>query len=201
MSSAPTSRYTPQEYLAVERKSPTRHEYFRGEIFAMAGTSRQHSLIVTNLSRHLGNQLADRDCEVHVNELRVLVDATGLYTYPDVVVVCGEPMFQDRELDTLLNPMVIFEVLSESTEAYDRGIKFSHYRRIPSLCEYILVSQDRMLVERYVRQGNDWLLSVFSLADESLRIDSIDCTIPLEQIYARVKFELKESTADELHPG
>ena len=159
MSSATKRQFTPQEYLSLERKSPTRNEYFRGEIFAMAGTSREHSLIAVNLTRRIGNQLEDRPCEVYASDMRVLVDATGLYTYPDVVVVCGEPEFLDREVDTLLNPTVIFEVLSESTEAYDRGVKFGHYRRIPSLREYVLVSQDRMLVERYTRQGNDWLLS------------------------------------------
>ena len=97
--------------------------------------------------------------------------------------------FQDREVDTLLNPTVIFEVLSESTEAYDRGVKFGHYRRIPSLREYVLVSQDRMLVERYTRQGDDWLLSEFTRPDQSLRLESIDCTIPLDRIYAKVKFD------------
>lgn len=153
MSSATKPHFTPQEYLTLERKSPTRNEYFRGEIFAMAGASREHSLIGANITREVGNQILDRPCESYSNDMRVRVDATGLYTYPDVVVVCGEPEFQDREVDTLLNPTVIFEVLSESTEAYDRGVKFGHYRKIPSLREYVMVSQDRMLVERYTRRG------------------------------------------------
>src|SRR5947207_1184881 len=115
MSSATKLHVTPQEYLSLERKSPTRNEYFRGEIFAMAGTSREHNLIAGNINGEIRNQILDRPCESYASDMRVLVDATGLYTYPDVVVVCGEPKFLDREVDTLLNPMVLFEVLSEST--------------------------------------------------------------------------------------
>ena len=200
MSTATKLHYTPQEYLAFERSSPTRHEYYRGEILAMAGTSYKHSLIVTNIVHHAAGQFEDRPCEVHAGNLRVLVDETGLYTYPDVVIVCGEPKFLDREFDTLLNPTVIFEVLSESTEAYDRGVKFGHYRRIPSLREYVLVAQDRMLVERYTRQGDDWVLTEFNLPGQSLRLESIDCTIPLERIYSKVKFQENDASAAKLHP-
>jgi Uma2 family endonuclease len=199
MLTATKLRYTPQEYLERERKSPTRNEYYKGDIFAMTGTSREHSLLVSELARHLGNQLEGRTCEVHMNEMRVLVDATGLYTYPDVVVVCGEPKFEDREVDTLLNPTVILEVVSESTKAYDRGVKFGHYRRIPSLREYAMVSQGRMLVERYARQGESWVLSDFSLPEHVLRLESIDCAIPLDRIYAKVTFEPKPSNASQ-HP-
>ena len=132
MSSAATKiRFTAQEYLALERKSETRNEYYNGEIFAMAGASREHNLIVGNLLRDIGNQLEDRPCESYPSDMRVSIEATGLYTYPDVAVVCGEPRFQDREVDTLLNPTVIIEVLSPSTEAYDRGVKFRHYRAHP----------------------------------------------------------------------
>jgi Uma2 family endonuclease len=128
--------------------------------------------------------------------MRVWIEATGLYTYPDFVVVCGEPMFQDRELDTLLNPTVIAEILSTSTEAYDRGIKFSHYRRIPSLCEYVLIAQDRMLVERYTRQGDDWLLSEMTRPDQVLRLESIGCEVLLSRIYAKVKLEAAGQTRE-----
>jgi len=189
MSSATKPHITPQEYLSLERKSPTRNEYFRGEIFAMAGTSREHSLIAGNLNREIGNQILDRPCESYASDMRVMVAATGLYTYPDVVVVCDEPEFEDREVDTLLNPTVIFEILSPTTEAYDRGVKFGHYRRIPSLREYVLVSQDRMLVERYTRQGNDWLLSELTRPDEVLKLGSIGCEVPLHRMYAKVKFD------------
>ncbi len=203
MSSAATKkRFTPQEYLVLERKSETRNEYYNGEIFAMSGASREHNLIVGNLFRDIGNQLEDRPCETYTNDMRVWIEATGLYTYPDVVVVCGEPRFQDREVDTLLNPTVIVEVLSPSTEAYDRGDKFRHYRRIDSLHEFVLISQDRMMVERYTRQGKDWVLSDMTDPDQVLKLESIGCQIPLGRIYAKIKFP-EPGAAEEptLHPG
>jgi len=203
MSSAATKiRFTPQEYLALERKSETRNEYYNGEIFAMAGASREHNLIAGNLFRDIGNQLEDRPCETYMNDMRVWIEATGLYTYPDVVVVCGEPRFQDREVDTLLNPTVIVEVLSPTTEAYDRGDKFRHYRRIDSLREFVLISQDRMMVERYTRQGKDWVLSDMTDPDQVLKLESIGCQIPLDRIYAKIKFP-EPGAAEEptLHPG
>jgi Uma2 family endonuclease len=203
MSSAATKiRFTPQEYLALERKSETRNEYYNGEIFAMAGASREHNLIAGNLFRDIGNQLEDRPCETYMNDMRVWIEATGLYTYPDVVVVCGEPRFQDREVDTLLNPAVIVEVLSPTTEAYDRGDKFRHYRRIDSLREFVLISQDRMMVERYTRQGKDWVLSDMTDPDQVLKLESIGCQIPLGRIYAKIKFP-EPGAAEEptLHPG
>ena len=130
MSSAATrKRLSPQEYLAIERKSETRNEYYNGEMFAMAGASREHNLISVNLLRDIGNQLEDRPCEAYPSDMRVSIEATGLYTYPDVSVVCGEPRFEDREVDTLLNPTVIIEILSPTTEAYDRGFKFRQYRQ------------------------------------------------------------------------
>jgi Uma2 family endonuclease len=203
MSSAATKiRFTPQEYLALERKSETRNEYYNGEIFAMSGASREHNLIAGNLFRDIGNQLEDRPCETYMNDMRVLIEATGLYTYPDVVVVCGEPRFQDREVDTLLNPAVIVEVLSPSTEAYDRGDMFRHYSRIDSLREFVLISQDRMMVERYTRQGNDWVLSDMTDPDQVLKLESIGCQIPLGRIYAKIKFPEPGATEEPtLHPA
>ena len=121
----------------------------------MAGASREHNLIAANLVRRIGNQLDGRPCETYTNDMRVLVSQTGLYTYPDVIVVCGEALFLDENEDTLLNPTVIAEVLSPTTEAYDRGKKFGHYRRLESLREYVLVAQDEVLVEHYVREGDD----------------------------------------------
>src|SRR5258707_11211141 len=139
MSAAPQKRYTPQEYLALERAAPFKSEYYRGEIFAMAGATRQHCRIGANLVARVDEQLRSTPCEAFGSDLRVRVLPTGLYTYPDVTVACGELEFEDRAGDTLLNPKAIFEVLSESTEAYDRGKKFDHYRHIPSLTEYVLV--------------------------------------------------------------
>jgi Uma2 family endonuclease len=189
MSLAATNlRFTPEEYLVLERKSQTRNEYHDGDIFAMAGASRAHNLIAGNLNREIGNQILDRPCESYVSDMRVWIEATGLFTYPDVVVVCGEPGFQDSELDTLVNPTVIAEVLSPSTEAYDRGIKFGHYRRIPSLREYVLIAQDRMLVERYTRQADDWLLSELNHPDQLLRLESIGRQVLLSRIFAKVRF-------------
>jgi len=204
MSSAATKkRFTPQEYLALERKSETRNEYFNGEIFAMAGASREHNLIAGNVNAEIRNQILDRPCESYPSDMRVYIEATGLYTYPDVTVVCGEPRFQDREVDTLLNPLVIVEVLSPTTEAYDRGVKFRHYRRIGSLREFVLISQERMLVERYTRQGNDWVLSDLTDPDQVLKLESIGCEIPLNRIYAKVTFPETTGASEEptLHPG
>jgi hypothetical protein len=130
MTAQPKPRYTPQEYLARERQAEVRSEYFAGEIFAMSGNSRGHNLIVTNAVGELRHRLRHRPCEVYPSNMRVKVEASGLYTYPDVTVVCGEPRFEDAEVDTLLNPMVLMEVLSKSTEAYGRGKKSAHYRRL-----------------------------------------------------------------------
>ena len=132
-SAAAKTHYTPEQYLALERDSSIRHEYHNGSIFAMSGASREHNLIALNLGAELRTQLLDRPCEAYVSDMRVLVARTGLYTYPDIVAVCGERQFQDSEVDTLLNPTLIIEVLSSTTEAYDRGKTFAHYRRLPSL--------------------------------------------------------------------
>ena len=167
----------------------------------MAGASREHNLIVANLLRDIGNQLEDRPCESYPGDMRVSIEATGLYTYPDVSVVCGEPRFQDSEVDTLLNPTVIIEVLSPTTAAYDRGDKFRHYRRIDSLREFVLISQDRIMVERYTRRGNDWVLSDLTDPDQVLKLESIGCQIPLGRIYAKIKFPEPGATEEpNLHP-
>ncbi len=202
MSSAATrKRLSPQEYLAIERKSETRNEYYNGEMFAMAGKSREHNLISVNLLRDIGNQLEDRPCEAYPSDMRVSIEATGLYTYPDVSVVCGEPRFEDRELDTLLNPTVIIEILSPTTEAYDRGFKFRQYRHIDSLREFVLISQDRMMVERYTRQGCDWLFSDMTDAHQILNLESIGCQISLGRIYAKVAFPEPGATEEpKRHP-
>jgi Uma2 family endonuclease len=187
-SAAFKTRCTPEQYLALERKAPEKHEYYDGEIFAMAGASREHNLIVGNLHGELRAQLLDRPCEAYMSDMRLLVSATGLYTYPDVTAVSGEPQFEDIEVDTLLNPNVIVEVLSPSTEAHDRGRKFAHYRRLESLREYVMVAQDQVHVERYTRQGNEWLLTELSRLEDTLRLESIGCTVALHRLYAKVQF-------------
>src|SRR5262245_5251681 len=154
MSTASKRSLSPQEYLAQERLADFRSEYLRGEVFAMAGASYEHTLIKDNLAREAGSQLKNGPCRDLTSDIRLNVDVTCLYTYPDVIIVCGEPQFEDEVFDTLLNPRAVIEVLSDSTEKYDRGTKFAHYRQVPSLQEYVLVAQDRPLLERYVRQGD-----------------------------------------------
>jgi Uma2 family endonuclease len=189
MSSASVRRLTPQEYLAQERLAEHRSEFFRGEVFAMAGTSFRHSLIKDNVSRETGNQLKDGPCRVVTSDQRVKVRDTGLYTYPDVVIICEEPQFEDKMLDTLLNPLVLVEVLSDSTEKYDRGTKFEHYRKLASLQEYILISQVRPLVEHYVRQPDgSWPVTVYDDLSQVFEFASIPARIPLEEIYRGVQF-------------
>lgn len=148
----------PDQYLEAERKAEYKSEYFAGEVLAVVGASREHNVIATNLIGILHAQLRDRSCETYAGDMRVKVAPTGAYVYPDVVVVCGVPELEDEENDTLLNPTVIVEVVSPSTESQDRGRKWEHYRRLPSLAEYVLVAQDRRRVEHYTRQENDtWL--------------------------------------------
>jgi Uma2 family endonuclease len=192
MSTALQHRYTPEEYLALERKAEHKSEYFAGEIFAMSGASRKHNLITFNLAREIGNQLRGRPCEAYVADMRVKVTPTGLYTYPDVVVVCGEPRFEDSHVDTLLNPTVIFEVLSESTEAYDRGRKFANYRRLASQQEYVLIAQDRVHVEQYRREGDHWLFTEVRDAEGVLALPTIGCELPVREIYDRVDLGASE---------
>ena len=187
-----SSYLTPEAYLILEREATTKSEYFNGQIYAMAGASREHNLVAGNIFGELRSQLRTRACETYINDMRVKVLPTERYTYPDVVVVCDEPRFEDAELDTLLNPTVLIEVLSPSTEAYDRGEKFAQYRQVESLSEYILVAQDRVRVEHYLRQGTQWLLTEFSRPDDVLNIVSIGCALSLREIYAKVEFPASE---------
>lgn len=192
MSVAVQSHFTPEEYLALERKATTKSEYLNGQIYAMSGASREHNLITTNISTRLNVQLGEQPCEVYANDMRVKVSPTGLYTYPDVVVVCDEPRLEDTYFDTLENPTVLVETLSPSTEAYDRGEKSAHYRQLESLQEYILVAQDRVRVEHYLRQGEQWVLTDFGDFDDVLHLTSISCEVSLREIYAKVKFSANE---------
>ncbi len=178
---------TPQEYLAIERKAEIKSEYFNGEMFAMSGASRKHNLIVTNIVAELHQQMKGRPCEVYPNDMRVKVSATGLYTYPDAIVVCGEPKFEDVHVDTLLNPTLIVEVLSASTATYDRGQKFAHYRGIESLSKYVLVSQDECKVEHFAKQSDrQWLQTIVQSPDAETELASIQSVLRLREIYDRV---------------
>ncbi len=190
MISQGTNKITPEEYLEFEKNSELKHEYFDGEIFAMVGARKNHNRISTNLSRVLGNQLLKRPCDVFSSDMRVKVEAIEKYTYPDIVVACDKIEFLEDELDSLLNPVVIIEILSESTESYDRGLKFAHYRLIESLQEYILISQYHCQAEKFKRdEGGIWLFSSVDEMENSVKIESIKCELPLSEIYHRVEFE------------
>jgi Uma2 family endonuclease len=188
MASQTKPRYTPEEYLAIERDSEGRSEYFDGEIFAMSGASERHNLIVTNIVAGLHTQFRGRACKVYSSDMRVKVNSTGLYTYPDVVALCGQARFDDEHKDTLLNPAVIIEVLSKSTEAYDRGEKFEHYRKVESLAEYLLVSQEKHHVDHYVRRpDNQWLLSEAGRLDDTIKLPTVNCVLALSEVYDKVE--------------
>ena len=178
--------FTPEEYIALERKAEFRNEYLSGQIVPMSGGSYNHSLIVTNILGELHHQFKGQGCEVLTHSMRVRAIPRDTYFYPDVVVVCGEPEFEDDVFDTLLNPIVIVEVLSPSTEAYDRGEKFTRYKHIASLQEYLLVSQDKVSVEHHRRHGTQWMLSHYRALEEVLQLPAIGCELPLRDIYARV---------------
>jgi Uma2 family endonuclease len=187
-------RWTVEEYLAFERTSPERHEFLAGEIFLMSGASRQHNLIGTNTVASLHPQLRGKPCELYANDMRVKVSPTGLYTYPDVVMACGEPQFEDSEVDTLLNPTVIIEILSHSTKEYDRVGKFAHYRKLASFKEYLLIDQDGHQVDHYVRNSdNTWLLSVTNQVGATIELPSVGCTLLVADLYEKVMFEGDET--------
>jgi Uma2 family endonuclease len=178
----------------MEREAEFKSEFIDGEIIAMTGASEPHNLITTNIVRELSQQLKNRDCRVYSSDIRVDVRDHNLYAYPDVVVVCGKPNLRDDWLDNLLNPTVIIEVLSKSTESHDRGRKFMKYRRIESLAEYILVAQDSCNVEHYVRQPNDrWMLSEANSLDDTIHLSSIDCHLKMAEVYDKVDLSEPEN--------
>ena len=189
MSTLPKTFITPEQYLEIERKAEFRSEYYNGEMFAMAGAREAHTLIVWNIAAHFHPQLRQRPCYAYPIDMRVSVRATGLYTYPDVAVVCGERKFLDERSDTLLNPSLIIEVLSPTTEAYDRGRKFEHYRSIESLREYLMISSDRVHADLHTRQADGrWLLTTEAgRAEDVLDIPSIDCRLVLADVYENVE--------------
>ena len=177
---------TPEEYLVSERKATVKSEYIHGEILAMSGASLAHTRITADIVTELNNQLRGGKCEVISNDMRVKTSAKGAYFYPDVIVFCGEPEFEDNVFDTLLNPTLVIEVLSPSTEVYDRGEKFRHYQELASLREYVLVSQDRVRVEQYRLAKTQWVQTEFQAREDVLPVASIGCELPLQDIYRRV---------------
>ena len=190
MSKQQKARVIVAEYLSMERASSEKHEFAFGEIYAMGGASARHVEIVGNIVRELGNQLRQRPCRVYSTDLRLCVDADLRYTYPDVVVVCGQPRFLDDQLDTLLNPDLIVEVLSESTRNYDHGDKFQQYRGIPSFREYLLVDQAKAHVERYSKQQDGtWSLWETDSLDHVVHLESIAVRLPVSEIYLKVEFD------------
>ncbi len=193
MAAVPQPSWTPSEYLAFERKSAERHEYLDGQLYAMAGASYNHNQIMGNVYGILYTQLRAKPCRVLPSDMRVKISQTGLYTYPDISVVCDEPQFDDAQTDTLLNPILLIEVLSPSTEAYDRGQKFRHYRTLGRLREYLLVSQDAVHIEHYSRQDDQhWLLTDVVGLEATLKLPAIDCILPLTDVYERVRFDRSE---------
>ena len=181
---------TPEAYLKLERKATTKNEYVNGETILMAGASFAHNFITVDTAIHLSNQLIDTECQLaSTGDLRVKVDQTESYFYPDIVVVCGEPRAEDNVFDTLLNPTLIVEVLSASTERYDTDEKFTHYRQIDALQEYILISQDKVQVVQYRRHEPEWIPTEFRTLADVVPLISIQCELPLQHVYRRVKFD------------
>lgn len=187
MQPQPLIRLTAEQYLFAERQSDTKSEYFDGEIFAMAGASREHNQISANLVRVLGNQLLDKPCSVYSSDMKVRIDKARKYTYPDLVIACQAERFEDGHRDVLLNPVVILEILSDSTEAYDRGRKFLHYQLLDSLAVYLLVSQDTPQIERFIRhEDGTWLYAEFHGLDAMVEIESVGCSLRLGDVYHKV---------------
>jgi len=199
MSSAPNRKMTVVEYLKAERASASRNIFFDGEMFAMTGVTREHSLIAGNTFTAINVQLQNRSCEAHINDLRVKNARTGSYFYPDVLATCESPKFEDDQFDTLVNPQVIIEVLSDSTENFDRGLKFRDYQLLESLKEYVLISQKEMYVERFTRKTEStWEFWSAKSPEDILDLAAIDCQISLARIFAKVEFKTDDRPDDDL---
>lgn len=198
MTAQPQSCLTPEQYLEFERKSKAKHEYFAGTMFLMAGGSARHNRIAGSTYAALYAQLRRRHCNVYSSDMRVKIVQTGLYTYPDVSVVCGNEQYEDSKEDTLLNPIVIIEVLSPSTEKHDRGKKFQHYRTLLSLREYLLIAQDECHIERYTRQpDNTWVFSEVTGRDQMIELSSIQCVLEVAEVYEKVDFTIAADIEDD----
>lgn len=190
MSSQPKKSYTLEEYFEIELNSEIKYEYWDGQIFAMSGASPEHNKISVNLTIDIGSQLRRRSCELFHSDQRVKVPIWPPYRYPDLVALCGKPEYQEiGGVKALLNPTLIIEILSPSTEAFDRGDKFSYYKSIPTFCEYILVAQHRPHITQLIKQSdNKWLLSEVNELTASIYLTSIDCSLTLNDIYLGVEF-------------
>lgn len=188
MTAQPIQYITEEEYLQRERMSTSKHEYYNGRIYAMAGASEDHNLIAMNIAAILRARVRGTTCRAYPSDMRVKVLQTGLNTYPDFTIVCGTPQFVNLEKrDTLTNPTIIIKILSPSTESYDRGEKFQHYRTIDTLQEYILVAQNKHRIERFVRHdSNEWVLSDIAGIEASLPLSVLQAHIPLAEIYEQV---------------
>jgi Uma2 family endonuclease len=187
MSTQPTYHLTPEEYLTIERQAEFRSEYVDGVMYEMAGGSEAHNLISGNVVTALNIQLRDTPCKVYPSDMKVREPGARKFHYPDVSVVCGETQFTDQHRDVVLNPLLIVEVLSDSTAAYDRGKKFQSYQRINSLQEYLLIAQDEQVVEKFVRQPDDsWRYTKVAAVDETIGLSSVNCQLALSDIYAKV---------------
>lgn len=182
-------KYTPEEYLAFEREAEEKHEFIDGEIIAMAGASREHNLIGVNVSSELRFALKGKSCEVYANDMRVRMKKNR-YGYPDVVVICGTPEFDDEEFDVLLNPTIAVEVLSKSTRLRDKTEKLVTYQKMESLRECLLIEQIEPRVEHYIKQtSKQWLLKIYEDLGETVFLESIDCRLSVAEIYARIEFK------------
>jgi Uma2 family endonuclease len=186
---AVATKMSVEEYLELERTSEIKHEYENGELREMPGGTKEHSAIGGNIFAHLYFTLEDSTCRVYNSDLRILIEKAGLYTYPDVSVVCGEATFEDARQDSLLNPTVLFEVLSKSTENYDRGKKFQQYQMLPSLSDYLLIAQDEYRVEHYTRQQEGWFLRVYEGLESKIVLSSLNCELALNNVYKKMKLE------------
>jgi Uma2 family endonuclease len=186
----PASQYISiSDYLEGERTATEKHEYYKGEVYAMSGASLKHNRIQVNFTRHVANYLAGKGCDVFGSDLRVHIPSNSLFTYPDAVIICGKPELLDNTADTVLNPVIIVEILSKSTQSYDRGDKFNLYRAIPSLQEYILINSEAIGIEHYSKQENhSWLLQDYQDMAASFLIKSIELQLPLAQLYEGVVF-------------
>lgn len=177
--------------MTLERMSKTKNEYYRGEIFAMSGASFQHNQIASALIKDIGVHLENARCNIFGSDLRVHTQFQSFYTYPDAVVICGEPSFVDREFDTIVNPAILFEILSPSTEEYDRTIKFDFYKNIPSLQQYVLIDSQKMLIEIFTKQNDykTWLSEKHTNPEEEWQLSSIHYKGFVKQLYNGVVFK------------
>ena len=190
MSAQPLPKLTVEEYLEIERTSDTKHEFFAGQMYDMAGGTYEHAILVPNLIVEIGSRLKGTNCRIASNDLLVRTAPDGLHTYPDITIICGEPNLADDQRDVLLNPILLVEVLSKSTEAHDRGTKFAEYRRIETLRDYVLVSQTEPRVEVFSRaEGATWTLRDYAGLEAACELPAIDCSLPLADIYRGVRFE------------